>query len=690
MKKLIALFLIAAMFLLGAIPALGLAEDAALTLPEGEQLAGFAPGSDGAFWLTACRTDDPGPWQLSEGERLYRTDPDGGLRLVYVREDVDPSPGVYDGADITALADGGDGTAWLAVEEGYIAGDGMTILYTYDLLRVDADGEVLAETDLSALCPEDGMSLVSLTPYGGGGVLALLRGDNGDFLAALDASGNGLPAPALPGTGRTEALVLLTDGSIAGCRLDTDALGGDPTGVSLVLLAPGADSFTAAPLDDLSPAYITDAVAGDSGTVWLLHARTALYAYDRATGQLIEGPDLLDLGVEDLAGAICQDGTLYAAAYGDGYRSLSMLPVPTDGAGEPLVLASFYHFSGPEARLVAEYNRAHPEQPVQVRSYAEYDDPLTRFNNDIIAGDVPDMVYLWNMPYDALLKQGLLADLTDYIEADPDIRREDYVNSMWDAVTVDGGIYSIVSRFRVGACWGVEGGLTTEEFTMDRMEAEAAAGRTVFSFEGGESQEARSWLFQDLLLPNLGAFVDFDDVSCSFDSPEFIRLLETVKTMPLTGGDPLVAERGYLGQYFVMPGETLLGYPTAAGGTFLFQPDIELAITARARDPEACWAFLRSFLLGEIQEDTIMSDLPVRRDVRGLYTVETGGADSGADAVAAILDGPMTVYREASRASAVLDIVQEETAAFFAGSATAEDVAASLQSRVSLYLAEQN
>lgn len=686
MQKLIALFLTTAIFLLGTVPALAAEADAALTLPEGEQLAGFAPGSDGAFWLTACRTDDPGPWQLSEGDRMYRSDPDGGLRLVYVREDVDPSPGVSGCADITALCDGGGDAAWLAVEEGYIAGDGMTILFTYDLLRVSADGAVLTQADLSALCPEDGMSLVSLTPYADGGVLALLRGDNGDFLAALDASGNALPAPTLPGTGRTEALVLLADGSIAGCRFDTDALGGEPTGVSLVTLAPGMDTFTAAPLEDLSPAYITDVVAGDGDTVWLLHARTALYAYDRASGQLTEGPDLLDLGVEDLAGAICQDGTLYAA-YGDGYRSLSLLPVPMDGGAEPLVLASFYHFSDIEARMVAQYNRAHPDRPVQVRSYAEYDDPLTRFNNDIIAGDVPDMVYLSYMPYDALLKQGLLADLTDFIEADPDIRKGDYVNSMWDAVTVDGAICSVVSRFRVGTFWGAEDGLTAAEFTLDRLEAEAAAGRTVFAFEGGvDSPEARNYLFQDLLLPNLGTFVDFEGPACSFDSPKFIQFLETVGTMSLTG-DPLVRDRGYLGQFFLMPGETLLGYPTAAGGTFLFQPDIELAITTAASAPEACWQFVRQFLLEDVQAYTTLADLPVRRDVRDLYALE--GYEDGAEAVAAILDGPMTVYRDASRASAVLDIVQEETAAYFAGSITAEDAAATLQSRVGLYLAEQ-
>ena len=189
------------------------------------------------------------------------------------------------------------------------------------------------------------------------------------------------------------------------------------------------------------------------------------------------------------------------------------------------------------------------------------------------------------------------------------------------------------------------------------------------------------------VISNLGAFVDFEGPACSFDSPEFIDLLETVETMPLTG-DPLVGDRGYLGQFFLMPGETLLGYPTAAGGTFLFQPDIELAITTAASDPEACWQFVRQFLLEDVQAYTTLADLPVRRDVRDLYALE--GYEDGAAAVAAILDGPMTVYRDASRASAVLDIVQDETAAYFAGTVTAEDAAAALQNRVGLYLAEQS
>ena len=677
MKKIFSVLLAAALFLsAGPLPASAAGGDGlSIELPAGEQVYSVRAEQD-AIWIAACALapgQEPSAdnW-LDRADRIYRAEPAGGEpALVYSETE----PTIQDFAVCP------DGSVWLCQASDYVGADGMTVEQSYLLRRVDGQGRELARADLSQLHNTGGLYLRAMAPQADGGLVVLLTGNERQSVTVVSPAGE--PVQAQPQTQQQlTGLCLLDDGSVIGALTDQ----------SLGLLNPDSLSVTPTPLSGVELGdYTLTPLCGDADTVWLLLQRTRLLSCDRASGQLTERMSLLDMGVDDLAAAFLRDGALWGVCLGEDRAGVRVLPIPLDGDGRgTLVIACFYADSE-LYDAIAAFNAAEPDWRIELRSYSQYDDPLSRFLNDLIAGDVPDMVRLYHMPYDTLLRQGLLADLTPYIDADPDIRREDYVNCIWDAVTVDGGIYSLASWFLVQTCWGFEGELTAADFTLERFETEAAGRRAMF--QGVDTPDSRSYLFRDMVTAALGQFVDFDAASCSFESAGFIDLLTAVGTMTIAplqdqSARPLIYQRGGLGQACVQPGLALLGYPTQTGGAFLFEPAQELAMTTQAKDPAACWRFLRTFLLDEAQSDEMQACFPVKRSA--LAAREAAMELPGAETVNALLDTAMLPLREGSEQYAVLDIIEEEAAVYFNGQATAQTAAANIQNRVSLYLAEHS
>lgn len=144
-------------------------------------------------------------------------------------------------------------------------------------------------------------------------------------------------------------------------------------------------------------------------------------------------------------------------------------------------------------------------------------------------------------------------------------------------------------------------------------------------------------------------------------------------------------------------GLTPVGEPTAEGGQSAFCPRGELAIIRQTEHPDACWQFLRSFLLDEAQDAAAGHWLPVQRaalkrraeNAASLYGEQTPSRET-MEGLAALLDRQMYVSRYASDAADILAIVQEQAAAYFNGQDTAQAAAADIQSRMSQYLAEHN
>ena len=206
--------------------------------------------------------------------------------------------------------------------------------------------------------------------------------------------------------------------------------------------------------------------------------------------------------------------------------------------------------------------------------------------------------------------------------------------------------------------------------------------------------------------------VDWSNAKCHFDSEYFLRLLEIAQPRPteaeVTGGSVTdlvqnshsllymqtfrdVWESGMIADIYGADNYTFVGIPEVGN---VIVPELSLGMSAQSSHKEQCWQFMREFLL---KDSPYTSGIPLRRDgvkqqmmdeleAMKEYPEEHPGRAEAMEDFLAVLENADTLYQ--SDAS-LWSIVSEEVNKFYAGRSTAEETAQAVQSRASIYLAEQ-
>ena len=309
----------------------------------------------------------------------------------------------------------------------------------------------------------------------------------------------------------------------------------------------------------------------------------------------------------------------------------------------------------------------------------DYQAGLKQLNQDIISGKIPDIFSMDGLPYDVYASKGLLLDLKSKLEKDPDIRMEDYLENVFKAVERDGKIYSLIPAFTIQTLAAKESlvGKNTG-WTMEDLQKLIKANPQAAVL----SETTQEAAFMTLLEENMDAFIDPETGACTFNSPEFIQLLELVKTFPenidwekLANDDPTYWERqegqyregrtllmtAYLSSYtsirdlyYQFDSDcTFIGFPGAKGSGAVISPNMEIGISGRTKLDDQCWDFLRYLLGEEYQSELGDWCFPVRLDA--LKALETKAmTEAGGGYV--IYDGPrgggMVYYEESEAAPA--------------------------------------
>ena len=343
---------------------------------------------------------------------------------------------------------------------------------------------------------------------------------------------------------------------------------------------------------------------------------------------------------------------------------------------------------------------------------------LTRLSTQLIAGEGPDMLAFRNgalspFPY---LRKGMLRDLEQDVEADPDIDLDD----IWTAGPIRrdcGGLYLLAADFSIETRLGLRETFgDTDGWSFDAYLALARAtppDRMVMY------NLTREYFFREAVSRYLRGAMDWQAGTCDFEGPDFIRLLEACRDMRETPEDPnnmvfgsnLMAD-GFMATELVLLNRvtdlarsarrvgkpiSVIGFPTPDGSCGTDMGISPVGVLATTKHPEACWAFLKDWLLHPsaipaydplLREDFLdaKSDAP---------RVEEGFFDTR-------LTPPLTDAEEQSFYhllgaiehttlcdETAMGIIREEGAAFFAGQRSAEETARLIESRLSLYISEQ-
>ena len=400
----------------------------------------------------------------------------------------------------------------------------------------------------------------------------------------------------------------------------------------------------------------------------------------------------------------------------------------------------------PMYKAVNAFNQAQDKYFVKIEIYNNYD----QFLIDIARKQGADLYSLYQgVSADLLARQGILEDLTPYFERSNTISKEDIVEAVWRAGSVDDKLYFLIPSF---ICYGllVEKGHTNDGawsgkdyIALGKKYPDSMLNRLIKNPSAQILSELREYM---------AAFIDFENRTCSFDSDEFISLLENLKALSDRNYEAvdenatiaeLIRGKTYLSRRVSIkmdPGLSsyrdiveafgndyeIAGDPTA-DGSLKYTMDFNFQIygmNANSGNKEGVWAFFEYLLSEEYQQPNPPRDLdgqeiligsgfPARKDSleRGLQANVDYVTDPGRpalyrrntytnesleeyehlpeDARQRVLHIIDNSYRPAfNNDYTLLNILFEECEPFFQGDKSVKDVVKIIQSKITLYLAE--
>ena len=356
------------------------------------------------------------------------------------------------------------------------------------------------------------------------------------------------------------------------------------------------------------------------------------------------------------------------------------------------------------------------------------DQALLRLNSEIGAGNGPDMIAfadkssqannVMGITHLSYMSRGWLVDMGEYLAEDDELSYDDLVNvdalNEFDGIYILGNGFKILTAMALSERFGERTSWTIQEY----LDIEASL----------EPWQSMCYYMNDhYFLENIGGrysrhAINWKEGTCDFNNSEFIEILEaagrvkddnteefeTLESFTTAwqriGAGQLIVGAAYISnpssikedEAFSESKIAYIGWPTPDGSC---GSDFELmgpvGICTNSEHKDACWEFIKYYVKNP-ELSLQMRYLPLYRPklaaTVSLYrTDEFKGVkiENKQDVLDLyeIIELPehMAVYDET-----VVDIIIEEAEEYFAGNRTAEDAAARVQERVSLYVAEQS
>lgn len=500
---------------------------------------------------------------------------------------------------------------------------------------------------------------------------------------------------------------------------------------------------------------------------FLLKSSSDIYEYDIATQTSEKLLSLLDCDVQgDYVDIIAplEDGRIFVYYQDwstDDKGVVLLTKTPSSEVQQKTILTlGCLGTSQSLQTAIINFNKTNLEYRINIKDYAEqlynsnditdweqaYQDIITRMNNDILTGNAPDMLALdVNMNLSLFASKGVFEDLNSYLESSTVLNKDDLVESVVKAYTLNDKLIAIPKNFTIetlvapASIVGEEMGWTMAEML------ETAKNMP----EGSKIMEemSRQYLLQILLTGSMNDFIDWETGKCNFTGEEFLGVLEIVKDYPaeiqydedaptwpelVRDGKILLSNMSMYdtGNYLVTKAVfngpiTCIGFPNSSGSNGALMSGMDaVAISAKSKNKEAAWAFLESFLSsrndryswnyptskadlqammdeamvinymydenGEIQYDE--NGEPMQYDKGGygwgnsdeIYYIYAATQEE-VDDMMELINSTTTL---ASYDTQLLAIIQEEAEPFFVGQKSATECAEIIQGRIQVYVDE--
>ncbi len=388
-------------------------------------------------------------------------------------------------------------------------------------------------------------------------------------------------------------------------------------------------------------------------------------------------------------------------------------------------------------QAVGRYNSENENVRIHIEDYSKYYNTehyfstlgtASRLQEDVISGTVPDIIISDSgTDFMRYSKSGFLEDMSGYLEGSTD--RSEYFENILDAYSVDGKQYGIPLTFalrslRVKADASFEEPLNYDNF---------------FSMENELfSANVSEYLISFFITGRLGQFIDWQHGSCSFDSENFVKLLEMIKKYGVSqeeyynnldgqGTDTaleLAEDRclfdlseiwsfesyTYDVQRFGKCKVRSMGLPSENGSSYPVLAQMNASMFRSGKHKQEAWDFIRFLLTDESQKELVMyyqfaNTFPLKKSafdelaklekakIQNTHTSDIYGNNIRLRNISdAETEEIRTIVSSASEPvitdSAVRKIIEEQTGIYLAGGQSAVETAAAVQQKVSMYLRE--
>lgn len=402
---------------------------------------------------------------------------------------------------------------------------------------------------------------------------------------------------------------------------------------------------------DLTFTQIPELFWGENeNEIYFCDEKKGLYCYDLEKKQSKQLVDWIESGIEGSdCNSICiwKNGFLCLSNQRKEEKRARLYEIVPGEKKEKLVLTigTYYHIDFFTSEIVTEFNKEHENVQLKIRDYSKYEDPVSQLQLDIAAGDCPDILETSMIRTENLLKKGVLIDLYPFMEADEEMQKEQFVDSVLNNLEYDGELYVLPMSFELQYFVCDKELLKEEKVENGFLEQ----GISIELLEKLSKKYPKKTVFQELYsnqISFLCHIMEAGKIERFFVSKEreeeFSKLLEFAKGLPKENSNEELSDQEQVKKGKVLfwkrqsvgsPLHETILYRTCYGKeNYIFSnyPCMEkngavicrvsggdggngYGISASCKDKEAAWQFVRSFLTEEKQEE-LMITLPVRKE----------------------------------------------------------------------------
>ena len=470
----------------------------------------------------------------------------------------------------------------------------------------------------------------------------------------------------------------------------------------------------------------------------LLCDTVGVYGYDMGDVMPVTVATYIDAGLDIERFQLVRqiDETHFAGTYYEGINNVLGLFSRTKAPDDQVIVLGVFNESDIHKDRILDFNQEDNGYRITVKQYVTYSDELdayTQLNNDILAGNMPDILAIDSgVKLHDFISEGLLADVGELIAQDAELSNVEFMENVFDALHVDGVLYQVVPSFAVDtmiakqSIVGSRTGWNAEEFS--QVLAALPEGMDVVSEMSGYGYIA------DYMDACANEIIDYASGTCHFDSSDFIAALEFAATLPEEAktygdGEYTIDHPGHMFDSRYLEDKVLLqqvsivrvrdlcsringalgedgayvGFPSdSREGGVLRIYGTSFVLSNQSSHLEGAWSFARYLLTEDYQSGMLdrSGGLPTRKDVFEDNVQDAAGYEGFCFINDEYRNLPALTLEQLNRAvnfmegvhhftfddETVMNIIYEEAESYFQGQKDVESVADAIQKRVGLYL----